>query len=106
VPIDGGPLRALREDYPFLRLTFIPGGSYAGHPHRTPTIGIDSVLVCRADLDDGVVYDLTKALFDILPSISAERASVRDMNIDQAPATSIPLHSGAARYYRERELTR
>jgi TRAP-type uncharacterized transport system substrate-binding protein len=25
---------------------------------------------------------------------------------DQAPATPIPLHAGAARYYREREILR
>jgi TRAP-type uncharacterized transport system substrate-binding protein len=28
------------------------------------------------------------------------------MDLDQAPATPIPLHEGAGRYYRERELSR
>jgi len=28
------------------------------------------------------------------------------MNISRASSTSIPLHPGAARYYRERELLR
>jgi TRAP-type uncharacterized transport system substrate-binding protein len=28
------------------------------------------------------------------------------MDLDQAPATPIPLHEGAARYYRELELSK
>jgi TRAP-type uncharacterized transport system substrate-binding protein len=28
------------------------------------------------------------------------------MDLDQAPAAPIPLHDGAARYYREQELSR
>ena len=27
-------------------------------------------------------------------------------NLERAPATPIPLHPGAARYYRQRELSR
>jgi TRAP-type uncharacterized transport system substrate-binding protein len=28
------------------------------------------------------------------------------MDLEQAPATPVPLHEGAARYYREREFQR
>jgi len=38
----------------------------------------------------------------MLPSLSM----LALMDVDQAPATPIPLHDGAARYYRERELSR
>jgi TRAP-type uncharacterized transport system substrate-binding protein len=31
---------------------------------------------------------------------------LRLVDLQQAPATPIPLHPGAARYYRERELAR
>lgn len=106
VPIDGPAVPALRHAYPFLRLTFLPGGTYPGHPRRVATLGIDSVLVSRAGLSDDLVYALTKGLLESLPGISSERASLRDMEVRQAPATSVPLHAGAARYYRERELTR
>jgi TRAP-type uncharacterized transport system substrate-binding protein len=33
-------------------------------------------------------------------------SSLRHLEVDRASATSIPLHDGAARYYRERELFR
>ena len=62
-------------------------------------------MICRTDLDERLVYNLTKQLFASLEGLS-ERGALRSMDIDQAPATPIPLHDGAARFYRERELSR
>lgn len=104
--VDGPGVARLRSEYPFLRFTFIPGGTYPGHPDAIRTIGVDSLLICRADLGEDLVYDLTKAFFEVLPQLSTERASLQLMDVDRASATPIPLHRGAARYYRERELTR
>jgi TRAP transporter TAXI family solute receptor len=84
----------------------IPGGTYPNHDRQIPTVGIDSVLVCRADLPEELVYQLTRALFDSLPTLSAARTWLQEMDVGQAAATPIPLHDGARRYYRERELTR
>lgn len=106
LPVDGAAIARLRSSYPFLRVTAIPGGTYPNHERHVPTVGIDSVLVCRADLPEELVYELTRALFDSLPSLSAARTWLQEMDVAQAPATPIPLHDGARRYYRERELTR
>ena len=63
-------------------------------------------LVCRRDLDETLVYDLTRRFFEALPSLSSSQGALRFIDLDQAPATPIPLHDGAARFYRERELLR
>jgi len=68
------------------------------------TIGVDSLLICRKDLDESIVYDLTKHFFEALPALSSSLDALRFMDLDESPATPIPLHDGAARYYREREL--
>jgi TRAP transporter TAXI family solute receptor len=103
----GGPaIDRLRHDYPFLRLTVIPGGTYPGHPDPVHTIGVETLLVCRKGLSESLVHDLTRSFFDILPFLSAQQDSLRMMDLDQAPATPIPLHEGAARYYRELELSK
>jgi TRAP transporter TAXI family solute receptor len=106
VPVEGDAVTRLRTDYPFLRLTFVPGGTYPGHPVPVPTVGVDSLLLCRADLSEDLVYRLTAAFFDVLPTLSTELESLQLMDVARASATPIPLHRGAARYYRERELTR
>jgi TRAP transporter TAXI family solute receptor len=104
--LDGPSAQRLHRDFPFYKLAVIPAGTYPGHARAIHTVGVDSLLICRADLDEAVVYRLTKALFEILPAVSTLELSFGEMNVDQAPATPIPLHPGAARYYRERELSR
>ena len=106
LPLGGTAIDRLRHNYPFLRLTKIPADTYPGHPAAVHTIGVDTVLVCRSDLDESLVYELTRHFFDALPQLSLSQESLRLMELDQAPATPIPLHDGAARYYRERELFR
>jgi uncharacterized protein len=104
--LEGPRVARLHRDSPFFTLAVIPAGTYPGHPGPVHTVGVDSLLICRADLDEALVHDLTKALFEILPSLSSLELSFGVMDVDQAPATPIPLHDGAARYYRERELLR
>ena len=106
MPLTGAPIERLRRDYPFLRVTVIPRHTYPGMNQAIRTIGVDSLLICRRDLDETLVYDLTRRFFDALPSLSSSMGALRFMDIEQAPATPIPLHDGAARFYRERELLR
>lgn len=99
--IKGPPVDRLRAYYPLLRRTLLPGGTYPGQDVALHTVGVDLLLVCRADLDTQLVYDLTRALFEEIP-----RHVRRQVYPHRAPATVIPLHPGAARYYREREMHR
>jgi TRAP transporter TAXI family solute receptor len=106
VELAGAPVTKLHRDYPFFRLAVIPAGTYPGQPAAIHTIGVDCLLICRADLDEDLVHDLTRALFEILPSLSSLELSFELMDVEQAPATPIPLHPGAARYGRGRALLR
>ncbi len=104
--IEGPAIDRLRHNYPFLRLTNIPAETYPGQRGAIHTIGVDTILVCRSDLDEALVYDLTRSFFESLPTLSSSQESLRRIDLEQAPATPIPLHEGAARYFRERELLR
>lgn len=99
--ISGPEVDRLREHYPLLRRTLLPRGTYPGQDAPLHTVGVDLLLVCRADLDTAVVYELTRALFEDMPAHVR-----RQVDLHRAPATVIPLHPGAARYYREREMHR
>jgi len=99
--IDGPEIDRLRLYYPLLGRTLIPQGTYPGQHGPVHTIGVDLLLVCRSDLDSKLVYELTRAYFEQSPE------NVRYQTDPQrAPAVVIPLHPGAARYYREREVSR
>jgi hypothetical protein len=99
IDIEGPQIEELRTQYPYLKGTLIPAGTYPNQSKPVRTIGVDSVLVCRADLDEETVYDVLEAYF-------ATRPATTPPNLDRAPATPIPLHAGAARYYRQKELAR
>jgi TRAP transporter TAXI family solute receptor len=105
LPIEGDPVRALRREYPFFRLARIPNGTYAHHTTPVRTIGLDTIIVCRRDLDEAIAYELTRRFVAAVPQIQrSAAATLRLVDLDSVAATPIPLHPGAARYYREREL--
>jgi len=106
VPIQGTAVERLRQQNPFVRLTTIPRHALPGQDRILPTIGIDMMVVCRGDLDESLVYELTKQLFVAFPRLAGVEATLRFLNFEEAAATPIPLHAGAARYFRERELSR
>jgi TRAP transporter TAXI family solute receptor len=106
VAIEGLPVTRLRREYPFLRVAVIPAGAYPRHPAAIHTVGVHGMFLCRSDLDEDIVYRITKGLLEGLPSLAVGLTPLQSVNLDDAPATPIPLHSGAARYYRERELSR
>ena len=102
--VDPLALERVREEYPFFLPFTIPANTYSGQIGPIDTVGVDNVLMCREDLDDELVYQLTKVFFEALPALAATHPSAALIDADLAPATAIPLHRGAARYYREREL--
>src|SRR5262249_12737106 len=96
----------IRTQYPFMRAVTIPKNTYAGQSEDITTVGVDNLLICRADLPEQLVYRLTKSLFDSLPDLARTDGAAALMDPDQGPITPIPLHAGAARFYREREILR
>lgn len=106
LPIDGPAVDQMRRESPFVRVVMIPRDIYPAQNKIVPTVGIDLMIVCRRDLDDALVYRLTRELFDVFPRLARVEATMRFLNLEDAPATPIPLHAGAARYFRERELSR
>src|SRR2546427_193445 len=99
--IDGPQIDRLRLYYPLLGRTLIPRGTYPGQDVPVHTLGGDLLLVCRGDLDNKLVYDLTRAYFE-----QSLGNGQNQTDPQRAPAVVIPLHPGAARYYREREVSR
>lgn len=99
VPLAGPIVEDMRTQYPYLKRTLIPANTYPNQPAPVHTIGVDTVMVCRAELEEDIVYRLLGAYF-------ASQPATHPPNFERAPATPIPLHPGAARFYRQRELSR
>jgi hypothetical protein len=106
LPVEDAPVRWIRERYPFYRPTVIPRETYRGQAVDVRTVGVDNVLVCRASLPEDLVQRITGVLLGSLAELAQVHGAARGIDPEQAPAAVIPLHPGAARFSRERELLR
>jgi uncharacterized protein len=103
VPIEGPGISNLKSKYPFLRPVVIPANTY-GQAEDIHTVGVDVLLICRENVDEEIVYRMLSTFFDGIQNLAQRQPVFRSVRLSQAPATPIPLHPGAARFYREREL--
>jgi TRAP transporter TAXI family solute receptor len=106
LPIGRTEVNKLRSSYPFLRPATVAAHKLAGQNEPIETLGSEWLLVCRSDLSEELVYQLTREFFAQLPALAKDHGEAALIDPEQAPATPIPLHAGAARYYREREILR
>ncbi|MDR1988668.1 MAG: hypothetical protein LBQ09_00385, partial [Acidobacteriaceae bacterium] len=88
----------------YLKSTTIGRNTYRGMDDDLLTVGMDVLLLSRADLPEPLVYDLAKTLFASVPQLAAAHAAAGNIDPERGPTATIPLHPGAARYYREREI--
>jgi TRAP transporter TAXI family solute receptor len=106
LPIGRTVTNQLRGSYPFLKPVTVAANQLAGQSRPIETLGAEWLLVCRSDLSEDLVYRLTRTFFEQLPALARDHGEAALIDPEQAPAAPIPLHAGAARYYREREILR
>lgn len=84
----------------------IKAGTYPGQDADVNTIAQPNFLAVNASVDQEHVYLLTKAIYENLPFLQAIHKATKAMNKDAAMAgLPVPLHPGAAKYYKEIGLT-
>ena len=69
------------------------------------TIAQPNFLAVRDDVSDEDVYQLTKAIYENLTFLQSIHKVTKAMALEKAIAgLPVPLHPGAAKFYRERVL--
>lgn len=80
----------------------ISADSYPGLKEDVMTIAQPNFLAVRADVDEETVYLITKTIYENLPFLNAIHKATKAMSTDKALAgLPMPLHPGAAKYFRE-----
>lgn len=93
---------ALRARHPELSSSLVPAEAYASLAGDYHTIGLYNLAVAHRDLDDDLVYAIVKAVFEHRDEIvQAHPAAKGTRPEDMRRNTVLPVHPGAARYYRE-----
>ena len=83
----------------------IPAGTYPGQDKDVQTIAQPNFLAVRADVDEEAVYMITKTIYENLPFLQGIHKATQAMSLDKAiSGLPVPLHPGAARYYKEQGI--
>ena len=81
----------------------IPAGTYANQNEDIHTFAIANYIFCRADLEEDVVYQFVKCMYDNLSSVE-EIHSIIKGNVALENVTygmTAPMHPGAEKYFKE-----
>lgn len=104
VPIEGPEVDALLEQHQFFARDMVPAGTYEGVPAATPTISVGAQWIVDANLEEELVYGITRALWHETARTLLDNghAQGKEITLDTAmDGIAIPLHPGAERFYRE-----
>ncbi|RCV91619.1 TAXI family TRAP transporter solute-binding subunit [Billgrantia montanilacus] len=104
VPVTGDEIDGLIEEYPYYTRSVIPGGLYRGNDEDVETFGVAATFVSSTDVDEDVIYETVKAVFENFDRFTRLHPAFENLNEEDmiSDGLTAPLHDGAARYYRER----
>jgi len=93
-------------DYQLWTRFVIPANTYPGQSSDVNTMAQPNFLAVRDDLTDEDVYLITKTIYENLPFLNGIHKATKAMSLEKAIAgLPVPLHPGAAKFYREAGLT-
>ncbi len=84
----------------------VPAGLYTGLDTDTKVVGIKSALFTSTDVDEELIYNLTKEMYENYEDIKTSHMALETVTLENAVQglPPVPLHPGAARYYQEKGI--
>jgi len=80
----------------------IPAKTYEGQEADVQTVAITNFLVTHESVPVDVVYQLTKAMYSNLGTLTSAHAAAKSIKLENAvKGAPVPLHPGAEKYYKE-----
>jgi hypothetical protein len=97
----------LKQTMPWYYEITIPKGTYIGQTEDVHTVAVANLLICREDLSNDLVYNMTKTLHDNQKDLVAAHSAAKDMKLQDAlKGMTVPLHPGAEKYYKEKGIVK
>jgi len=100
--INSDAVKAFISDKPYYVLADYPAGVIKG-VEAFETYAVKATVVTSAELDEQVVYDFTRTIFENLDDLKTSHPAFGALEPeDMLRGLSAPLHPGALKYYKER----
>ena len=105
VPIDGDIAAKLMAASPYYTTYKVPAGTYNGQTEDVTTVTVKATLIVSTSADEDAVYNVTKAIFDNIDTITAAHAKGAELSLQNATdGMTAPFHAGAAKYFKEKGI--
>ncbi|MFN7038622.1 MAG: TAXI family TRAP transporter solute-binding subunit [Alphaproteobacteria bacterium] len=106
LPVEGEKIQQLISKHPYYTEASIPGNMYAGNHKNINTFGVKATLVALDNLDDNIVYNIVKSVFDNVETFKTLHPVFNNLNIDDmvTEGNTAPMHSGAKKYFQEKKM--
>ena len=102
ISLEDDAINDITSEYPYFIKSTIPAGTYTGVDSDTVVIGTRNNLVCGADVDEDVVYNVVKTIMEHQEDLADIHPQAVNFNADNAiNGALIDIHPGAAKYYKE-----
>ncbi len=106
IPVNDASIDKLLKSHPYYARATIPGGMYTGNANDIPTFGVMATLVASSDVDDELVYQMVKAVFENFDNFKTTHPILSGLSKEKMlqDGLTAPFHDGAKRYYLEAGL--
>jgi hypothetical protein len=102
VPVDDKTMAALKQSNAGYNKLIIKAGTYPKQDKDVPVIGYSTHVVVSCDLPDDLVYKMTKIMAANVDGMAAVVKPISGLTPkDMALDIGVPLHKGAAKFYKE-----
>lgn len=98
--LEAADMDALMAAYSYYVPVTVPAGTYNGMEADVTVPAVSAVLICSKDLDEELVYNLTKTLYEDTAELS--HAKKNEISAETAvQGIPVPFHAGAEKYFKE-----
>jgi uncharacterized protein len=102
VPVDDKTMNELKKSNPGYNRLIIKAGTYPKQTKDVPVIGYSTHIVVGCDQPEQLVYTMVKTMAANVESMSAVNKAIAGITPkDMAVDIGVPLHKGAAKFYKE-----
>jgi TRAP transporter TAXI family solute receptor len=102
VPIADDKIQALIDKYPYYIQDAVPAGTYKLSADVN-TVAVQAMLAVTEELDEELVYSITKAIFENTDKITHAKGQLIKAE-NAVEGAGIPFHPGAEKYFKEQGL--
>jgi TRAP transporter TAXI family solute receptor len=106
LPIAGKQADDIIAKFPYYVKTDIPAKTYNRQEAAVPTLGVKAMIIAHKNTPADLVYTFVKGFFENLEAIQASHSQAKQVSLQTAleGIAVVPLHPGAAKYYKEKGL--